>query len=75
VGRESTLTHSRSQSPRRTLKKLLDPVWKIILWLICLSVCAVLFGEPSVQGAARDRVFFFAGIKAKRSSQIVALNE
>ena len=40
---------------------------------LCLSVCAVLFCEPSIKGAARDRVFF-AGIKAKHSLQITAFS-
>src|SRR6185503_10094126 len=70
-----TIDHDRCNSPQRTLKKLLDPIWKIILWLICVSVRAVLFCEPSIKGAARDRVFFFAWIKAEHSSQIAALNE
>jgi hypothetical protein len=44
--------------------------------LVYLSfVRAVLFCEPSIKGAARDRVFFLARIEAKHSLLITALNE
>jgi hypothetical protein len=60
---------------QRILKKFSNPIWKIILLLLCFSVRAVLLCKPSIKSASRDRAFFFAAVKAKHSLLIATLNE
>jgi hypothetical protein len=57
------------------LAKLFNPIWENYRRGFFVFPFLLSCSEPSIQGAARDRIFFFNGIKVKHSLLIAALNE